>query len=163
MEGAAFTLKVRMQMAKVMETWRPCCTGVLRGPLVRSTSLSSQRHTANFSQRSVIGRRRRQRTAHLMSHAKALKEARSESVETTIRKRRPLIAGGIRRATNEWLTRRVMFGTMAGGENPGSGRPEHSWAQCLADDLRVFQAPEGSTESSHLLLGVGTVLWPKGG
>ena len=41
-----------------------------------------------------------------------------------------------------------MFGTMAGVENPGSGRPEQNWAQCLADDLRGFQATYGSTEIS---------------
>ena len=45
-----------------------------------------------------------------------------------------------------------MFGTMAGGENPGPVRPEKNWAQCLVDDRRVFRATEGSTEKR--LLGV---------
>ena len=54
-----------------------------------------------------------------------------------------------------------MFGTLAGGENPGPGRPERNWAQCLAGDIRVFQATEGSTDSSPLLFGVETVLWPR--
>ena len=84
-----------------------------------------------------------------MSYAKALKKAQCESVEITIRKRRLLFAGAVQRTNNERLTRRVMFGTMAGGENPGPGRPEKNWAQCLVDDLRVFQATEGSTESSE--------------
>ena len=53
-----------------------------------------------------------------MSYAKALKKAQCESVETTIRKRRLLFAGAVQRTHNERLTRRVMFGTMAGGENP---------------------------------------------
>ena len=53
-----------------------------------------------------------------------------------------------------------MFGTLAGGENPGPGRPENNWAQCLADDIRVFQATEGSTDSSPLLFGEETVLCP---
>ena len=61
----------------------------------------------------------------------------------------------------ERLTRQVMFGTMADGENPGPGRPENNYAQCRADDFRVFQATEGSTESSPSLLGVETVLWPR--
>ena len=55
----------------------------------------------------------------------------------------------------------MMFGTLAGGENPGLGRPEKNWAQCLADDIRVFQATEGSTDSSPLLFVVKTVLWPR--
>ena len=34
------------------------------------------------------------------------------------------------------LTRRVVFGTMAGGDDPGlRARPENIWARCLADDL----------------------------
>ena len=36
-----------------------------------------------------------------------------------------------------------------------------NWAQRLADDLRVFQATEGSTVSSRLLFGVETVLRPR--
>ena len=86
-----------------------------------------------------------------MSYAKALKKAQCESVETTIRKRRLLFAGGVQRTHNERLTRRVMFGTMADGENPGQGQPEKNWAQCLVDDLRVFRATEGSTESAPLV------------
>ena len=69
-------------------------------------------------------------------------------------------AGAVQRTQNERLTRRGMFGTMAGGENPGPGRPEKNWAQCLVDDLRVFRATEGSTESIPLVFGVETVLWP---
>ena len=53
-----------------------------------------------------------------------------------------------------------MFGMMAGVENPGPGRPEKNWAQCLVDDLRVLRATEGSTESVPLVFGVETVLWP---
>ena len=72
----------------------------------------------------IIGFQRRQRTDHLMSYAKTLKKAQCDSVEATIRKRRLLYARTVQRMHNERLTRRVMFGTMAGGENPGPGRPE---------------------------------------
>ena len=61
---------------------------------------------------------------------------------------------------NERLIRRVMFGTMAGGENPGPRRPEKNWVKCLVDHLRVFRGTEGSTDSLPLQLGVETVLWP---
>ena len=88
-----------------------------------------------------------------MSYVKALKKAQYENVETTIHKRRLLFAGGVQRTHNQRLTRRVMFGTMAGGENPGPGRPENNWAKCLVDDLRVFRATEGSTESIPLWAG----------
>ena len=95
-----------------------------------------------------------------MSYAKALKKAQCESVETTIRKRRLLFAGAVLRTNNERLTYRVMFGTMAGAENPEPGRPEKNWAQCLVDNLRVFRATEESTENFSLVFGVETVLWP---
>ena len=61
-----------------------------------------------------------------MSYAKALKKEQCESIETTIRERRLLFAGGMQR--NQPLTRRVMFGTMADRENLGPGRPEKNWA-----------------------------------
>ena len=50
---------------------------------------------------------------------------------------------------------------MAGGENPGPGRPENTWAHCLADGIRVFRATEGSTDRPSLLFGVDTVSWPR--
>ena len=51
---------------------------------------------------------------------------------------------------------------MASGVNPGRGRPEKNWAQCLVDDIRELEATEGSTDSPSLLFGVETVvLWPK--
>ena len=91
-----------------------------------------------------------------MSYAKALKKA--QCAEMTIRKRRLLFTGAVQRTHNERLTRRMMFGTMSGGENPGPGRPEKNWAQCLRENLRVFRATEGSTESVPLVFAVDTVL-----
>ena len=95
-----------------------------------------------------------------MSYPKTVKKAQRESDETTIRKRRLLSAGGVQRPHIERLTRRVMFGTMAGEENPAPGRPEKNWAKCLVDDLRVFRATERSTERVPSVFGVETVLWP---
>ena len=87
-----------------------------------------------------------------MSYANAIKKAQCERVETTIRKRRLLFAGAVQRTHNDGLIRRVMFGTIAGGENPGPGRPEQNWAPCLVDDLGVFRAIEGSTERARWYL-----------
>ena len=53
-----------------------------------------------------------------------------------------------------------MFETVAGGENPRPGRPEKNWAQFLVDDLWVFRATEGSTESFPLTFVLETMLWP---
>ena len=85
----------------------------------------------------IIGFQRRQLTDHLTSYGKTLKKARCESVETTVGKRRLLFAEGVQRTNNQRLTHRVMFGTMAGGENPAPGRPEQNWAQRVLDNLRI--------------------------
>ena len=78
-------------------------------------------------------------------------------------RKRPFLAfvGATQRTADERLARRVMFGTMAGAENPGPGRPENNWPRCQADDLRFSQATDGSTENFPLLFGAEAVLWPR--
>ena len=89
MEAAPFAPKLRMLKAEVMETLLYGC--VTWNP---SKEHSAELRTAHdrFLLR-TIGFQRRQRTDHLMSYAKALKKAQCESVETTIRKRRPVCGG----------------------------------------------------------------------
>ena len=149
--------KVRLLKTEVMETLLYGCVTWVLG-LGHFAKLRTANH--NVLLRS-IGFQRRQRTDHRMSYAKAPKKAQCESVETTFHKRRLLFAGAVQRTTNEQLAHRVMFGTMAGGVNRGRGRPENNWARCLVDDIRVFEATEGSTDSSPLLFKVETVLWPR--
>ena len=97
-----------------------------------------------------------------MSYAKSFKKAQCEtSVETTTRKGRLHFTEDVQRTTNERLTRRMVFVTMSGGENPAAGRPDNKRAQCLADDLRSFGATEVSTDSSPVLFEVETVLCPR--
>ena len=69
-----------------------------------------------------IGLQRRFRADHAtLSYAEALKMTFCERIETTIRKRWLLFAGGVARQSKERLPSRVMFGTIAGGENPRLG------------------------------------------
>ena len=156
MEAVPFAPKLRMLNAEVMETLLYGCVTWTLGK-EHFAELQTAHH--RFFLR-IIGFQWRQRTVYLMSYTKTLKKAQRERVETTIRKRRLLSAGGVQRTHIERLTRRVMFGTMAGEENPVPGRPEKNWAQCLVDDLRVFGATEGPTESVPLVFGVETVLSP---
>ena len=126
MGDAPFTLKVRMLKAEVMET-------LLYGRLTWTLGhehfdeLRTAHHNLLLR---IIGFQRRKRTDCPMSYAKALKKVQCESVETSIRKRRLLFAGAVQRTTNERLTHRVMFGTLAGGDRPGPGLPKNNWAQC---------------------------------
>ena len=139
MENHSFTLNVRMPKSEAMEM-------LLYGCVTRTLGVE---HFAvlHCAHRKVllrtIGFHRRRRTDHPMSYAKALKKAKCESIQTTIRKRRLLFVGVIQRAKPERLTRRVICGTMAGGENPGLSRPGKTWARCLVDDIAVFRVKRG--------------------
>ena len=61
------------------------------------------------------GGRKQKREDHILSYANALLRTDSESVETTVRRRRILFAGFVARMGDECLPRRVMFGEMIGG------------------------------------------------
>ena len=63
-----------------------------------------------------LGSRERKRENHILSYANALLRTDSESVETTVRRRRILFAGFVTRMGEERLPRRVMFGEMLGGK-----------------------------------------------
>ena len=109
--------------------------------------------------RRTIGFTRRQRSDHVMSYSKALKQTQCESVETAVRERRLFFAGVVAKNHNGRLPPRVMLGTLSGGEKPKSGRPEKIWLDCVSDDLRAFQATSGSTGDSPSVFGVKTALW----
>ena len=117
MQAAPLALKLRMIKVEVMETLLYGCVTWTLGK-EHFAELRTAHHRLLLR---IIGFQRRQLTDHLTSYGKTLKKARCESVETTIRKRRLLFGGAVHRTHNERLTRRVMFGTMAGGENPGPG------------------------------------------
>ena len=107
----------------------------------------------------TIGFSRRQRSDHVLSYSKALKQTQCDSVETVVRKRRLLFAGAVAKKHNGRLPRRVMFGALSGGEKPKPGRPQKMWLDCVSDDLKAFQATSGSTEDSPSVFGVETALW----
>ncbi|CAN0467430.1 unnamed protein product, partial [Laminaria digitata] len=59
---------------------------------------------------------------------------RCESIEPTIlRKRRLFFAGAMVRQNEGRIPRRVMFGTIAGGENPRPGGQWKTWRRCLVE------------------------------
>lgn len=78
---------------------------------------------------------RRQRSDHLLSYPKALKQTQPESVETVIRKRRLLFAGVLGRKHLRRLPRRVTFGALCGEDTSIPGSPDKNWLRCLSDDL----------------------------
>ena len=82
MEDAPLTLKVRMLKAEVLETLLYGCATWTLG----QDHFAEPRASTNNLLLRIIGFERRQRTDHLISYAKALKQAQCESVETTIRK-----------------------------------------------------------------------------
>ena len=47
----------------------------------------------------------------------------------------------------------------AGGEDPGKGRPEQNWLDCLKGDFQAFGATDGSTVDNRLTFGVNRAVW----
>ena len=56
-----------------------------------------------------------------------------------------LFAGAMARQPAGRLPKRLMDGKLVGGEDPGKGRPEQNWMDCLKDDFQAFGATDGST------------------
>ena len=107
----------------------------------------------------VIGYRRERGTYRQLSYAQALKKTGCQSVEATIRQRRLLFAGAMARQPAGRLPKRLMDGKLVGGEDPGKGRPEQNWMDCLKDDFQAFGATDGSTVDNRLTFGVDRAVW----
>ena len=86
-----------------------------------------------------LGWRKRKCEDHTLSYANALVKADSESIETTVRRRRMLFAGFVARMGEERLPRRVMFGEMVGGKGYSFGQ-EKDWMGRLKES-----SPKGRT------------------
>ena len=103
-------LKVRMLKAEVLET-------LLYGCITWSKASYDRLRKAHYRMLvRCLGWRKRKREDHILSYANALLSNNSESVETTVRRRRILFAGFVARMGEERLPRRVMFGDMLGGK-----------------------------------------------
>ena len=153
---APLSLKVRMLKAEVIGTLLyGCVTWTLSAQ--RFARIRSAHHHVLLR---VIDFQRRQSTDYTtLSYAKALKKTRCESIETTIRKRRLFVAGGVARQKVGRLPRRVMLRKMTVGEGRGPGGQPKSWYRCLLDDLEAVDATKGSTEQSKLVFRVEAEVW----
>ena len=79
-------------------------------------------------------------------------------MEATIRQRRLLFAEAMARQPAGRLPKRLVDGKLVGGEDPGKGRPEQNWMDCLKDDLQAFGATGSSTVNNRLTFGVDRAL-----
>ena len=137
---APLNLQVRTRKTEVIKTLLyGCVTWTLRAK--HFANLRTAHHQVLLR---VIGFHRRLRTDH--TTLSALTTTSCESIETTIRKRRLFFAGNVARQSKERLPSRVMFGTIAGEENPRPGGQFKTWHRCILKDIREFRATEGSTE-----------------
>ena len=85
------------------------------------------------------GFQKKKRTDHLLSYRLALEIASSESIETTVRRRRLVLAASILGLGDHKLPKRLMVGVLIDGTGRHRvGRPVQSWWQCLADDRKVI-------------------------
>ena len=151
---APWRLKVRLLRAEAMEALiYGCMTWAPRRDHYR---LLRTHHRLLLR---AIGYRRERGTYRQLSYAQALKKTGCQSVEATIRQRRLLFAGAMARQPAERLPKRLMDGKLVGGEDPGKGRPEQNWMDCLKDDFQAFGATDGSTVDKRLTFGVDRAVW----
>ena len=131
--GVRLRLKVRMLKAEVIET-------LLYGCVTWSPSkadFGKLREVHHKMLLRCLGWRKRKREDHILSYASALLRTDSESIETTVRRRRILFAGFVTRMGEERLPKRVMFGEMVGGKGYSGGQ-EWDWMRYLEEDLKEF-------------------------
>ena len=57
------------------------------------------------------------------------------------------------------LPKRLMDGKLVEGEDPGKGRPEQNWLDCLKDDFQAVGATDGSTVDNRFTFGVNKAVW----
>ena len=74
----------------------------------------------------------------MTSYNCALEITRCESIETTLRTRKPLWAMTLIRVSGERLPKRIVFGNLEGGVRRGRGGKEIEWTDCVQSDIRAF-------------------------
>ena len=84
-----------------------------------------------------IGWRTNNRADHPVSYQDTLMKTGSESIETTLRRRRILFAGLVAGMEGTKLTKCVMFGELVESAGCVKGR-EKEWMRYFLDDLRTF-------------------------
>ena len=131
--SAPHELKIRMLRAKVLETKLYGC--VTWNP--RACHYDTMRRAHHKFLTRCIGWRKQNRTYHPISYLDTLLKTGSESIETTLRRRRILIWGFVVRMENTRLPKCVMFGGMGGGAGC-VGSQEKEWMGCFLDDHRAF-------------------------
>ena len=153
---APWRLKVRLLREEAMDaqlygcmTWAP-----------RRDNYGLLKRTHHRLLLRVIGYRREHGTYRQLSYAQAPKKTGCQSVEATIRQRRLLFAGAMARQPAGRLPKRLMDRKLVGGgEDPGKGRREQNWLDCLKDDFQAFGATYGSTVDKRLTFGVDRAVW----
>ena len=74
----------------------------------------------------------------MTSYNRALEITRRESIETALRKIRPLWAGTPIRISGGRLPKRIVFGNLEGAVRRGQGGKEKEWTNCVQSDILAF-------------------------
>ena len=119
--GVRLRLKVRLLKAEVVETYLYGC--ITWSPKPNDYDKLWQVHH-NMLLRCLRWRKRK-REGHTLSYANALVKTDSESVETTVRRRRVLFAGFVASMGEERLPKRVIFREMVAGKGCSFGQEKY--------------------------------------
>ena len=130
----ALSLKIRMVKAEAFKALLyGCSTWTLRQEHYTKTRTVHYRVLLR-----IIGAQRKTPDHRITSYNCALEITRCESIETTLRTRRPLWAGTLLRMSGGRLSKRLMFGNLEGAVRRGRVGKEKEWTDCVQSDIRAF-------------------------
>ena len=149
--GVSLELKVRMLKAEVLEALLyGCATWTMTGG--HYDQLRTVHHRLL---RRCVGSYKENKTDHVMSYQSVLEKTGCETIETTVRRRRLLLAGNIARMDKTRLPKRMMYGRIADDGRPRGGLgKKKSWAGCLKDDFGKFVMETAEWEKGAMVKSV---------
>ena len=130
----ALSLKTRMVKAEAIEALLYGC----------STWILFQEHYAKLRTvhhrvlLRIIGAQRKRSDHRMTLYNRALEITGRESIETTLRTRRPLWAGTFIRMSDGRLPKRIVFGNLEGAVRRGRGGKEKEWVDYARSNIRAF-------------------------
>ena len=119
-----------MLKAEVLETLLYGCVTQSPSKAVYGRLRKAHHHNLGAPPMPRLAGAKTRRPHVILSYANALLRTDSESVETTVRRRRTLFTGFVARMGEERLSRRVMFGEMFEGKGYSGGQ-EWDWMKEL--------------------------------
>ena len=133
--SAPLELKIQMLKAEVIETMMYGC--VTQSQPTHTCYYDTLRRDYHSLLTRCIGWKKNNHTDNLIYYFDTLIKTGSDSIETTVHRRRILLVGFVARMEDTRLSKYVMFGELVGGAGCAGGQEKERMG-CFLDDLKAF-------------------------